>query len=107
MANQKQTLKEYNEFTQATQAKTLKQQTLTDTFKRTENCLRDSDMATSNTERVIKLITLDNQLISVVEDQGFLRHREFLNPRHALPSRHYITFRSSVNIITAGLYCTW
>ena len=37
-------------------------------------------MAKMITEKVIKWITLDNQLISVVEDQGFLRHLEILNP---------------------------
>ena len=31
-------------------------------------------MSTNIIETVIKLIALDNQLISVVEDQGFLRH---------------------------------
>ena len=40
------------------------------------------------TEKVTELISLDNQLISVVEDQGFLRHLEFLNPRYAPSSRH-------------------
>ena len=40
---------------------------------------------------VIKLIIPENQLISMVEDQGFLCHLEFLNPRHALQSWHYIT----------------
>ena len=49
-------------------------------------------MAKNITERVIRLIAQDNQLISVVEDQGFLRHLEFLNPQHALPSQDYITF---------------
>ena len=47
-------------------------------------------MATNITERVIKLITLENQLISVVEDQGFLHHLEFLNSQYARPSLHYI-----------------
>ena len=42
--------------------------------------------------KVIILIALDNQLISVEEDQGFLNHLEFLNPLYALPSQHYITF---------------
>ena len=46
-------------------------------------------MSTNITERVIKLIALHNQLISMVEDQGFLRHLEFLNPS-ILPSLHYI-----------------
>ena len=44
-------------------------------------------MATNITERVIKLIALDNQLISVVENQGFLHHLEFLNPWYALLQR--------------------
>ena len=39
------------------------------------------------TEKVINLIALDNQLISMVEDFfGFLHHLEFLNPWYALPS---------------------
>ena len=46
-------------------------------------------MAPNITERVIKLIALENQLISVVEDQGF-PHLEFLNPQYALPFLHYI-----------------
>ena len=48
-------------------------------------------MANNITEKVTELIALDNQPISVVEDQGFLRHLEFLNPWYALPSLHYIT----------------
>ena len=59
-------------------------------------------MTTNITERVIKLIALDNQLISVVEDQGFLRHLEFLNPRYALPSLHYIY--STFKLQHAGIY---
>ena len=35
-------------------------------------------MAKNITEKVIQLITQDNQLISVVEDQGFLPHLETL-----------------------------
>ena len=91
MAKKNQTLKEHNEFTQAIQAKTLKQQTLRDTFNQKEKYPRDSDMAKIITEKVIKLSALDNHLISVLEDQSFLHHLEFLNPRHDLPSRHYIT----------------
>ena len=57
-------------------------------------------MAKNVTEKVIRLIALDNQLISVVEDQGFLHHLEFLNPWYALPSLHYITLTplSSYNV---------
>ena len=35
---------------------------------------RDSNMATNVTESMIKIITLDNQIMSLVEDQGFLHH---------------------------------
>ena len=101
MANKKQRLKEYNEFTQTTQAKTPMQQTLADTFKRKEKYPQDSDMAKNITERVIKLITLDNQLISVAEDQGFLHHPEFLNPQYALPSGHYITLTPLLNYVSS------
>ena len=48
-------------------------------------------MVTNITEKVIKLIALDNQLISIIENQGFLRHLEFLNPRYVLPSQYYIS----------------
>ena len=37
-------------------------------------------MAKNITEKVTELIALDNQLISMGEDQGFLCHLEFLNP---------------------------
>ena len=48
-------------------------------------------MAKNITEKVIEFMALDNQLISVVEDQDFLCHLEFLNPQYALSSQHYIT----------------
>ena len=47
-------------------------------------------MAKNITENVFELIALDDQLISMVEDLAF--HLEFLNPRYALPSQHYIRF---------------
>ena len=62
-ANKKQKLKEYNKFTQAIQAEAPKQQTLADTFKRKEKYPQDSDMAKNITEKVLKLIIMDNQLI--------------------------------------------
>ena len=40
-------------------------------------------MAKNITEKVTELIALDNQLISTVEDQGFVRQLRFLNPRSA------------------------
>ena len=47
-------------------------------------------MAKNITAKVTEFITLDNQLIAVVGDQGFLRHLEFLNRWNAPPSRHNI-----------------
>ena len=79
-AFKKQTHKEHKGFTQAIQAKTPKQQTLADTFKRTEKY--PQDMARNITEKVTELIALDNQLISVIEDQGHLCHLELLTPRN-------------------------
>ena len=57
------------------------------------------------TEKLTEFIALDNQLISVVEDQGFLRHLEFLNAQCAQPSQHYITFLplSSYNVSLCAL----
>ena len=55
-----------NKFTQAIEAKMPKQ----DAFKRKYPW--DSDMAKNIIEKVIALIALDDQLISMVEDQGFL-----------------------------------
>ena len=62
-------------------------------------------MAKNITEQVIQLIALDNQLISMEEDQGFLCHLEFWNPRYALPSQHYITLLplSSYNVPVCAL----
>ena len=62
-------------------------------------------MATNITERVIKLISLNNQLISVVEDRGFLVIWSFFNPLYALPSLHDITLTpvSSYNVPVCAL----
>ena len=40
----------------------------------------------------------------MIEDQGFLRHLEFLNPPYALPSRHYITL---IPIQRAGMHTSF
>ena len=78
-----------------------------DIFRKTEKYPRDSDRATNMMEKVIKCITLDNQLISVVEDQSFLHHLEFLNPWYVLPSLHYITFipLSSYGVLYVRYFC--
>ena len=78
--------KNKNEFTQAVQANTLKQQTLADTFKR------------KYPSRYIKIATGPKILHILL----------FLNPRYALSSRHYITLTplSSYNVPVSTLV-TW
>ena len=69
-----------------------------DTFKRKEKYPRDSHWPkTEEGKKVIEFIALDNKLISQ-EDQGFLRHLEFLNPRYALPSQN------NMKLITLSSY---
>lgn len=43
------------------------------------------------TEKVIKFILLDDQPLSVVENVGFQRFVEHLEPRYQLPNRHFIS----------------
>ena len=54
-------------------------------------------------DRIYKYMYINSHYF--LEDQGFLRHLEFLNPRYALPSRHYITFLplSSYNKLVCAL----
>ena len=82
---------EHIEFTRASQAKAPTQKTLAEVFKKKEKYPRDSYMAKHITEKIIEFIALDIQPISVVEDKGFRRLLEFLNPRYDLPSRHYLS----------------
>ena len=57
-------------------------------------------LAKNITEGVTEFIALDNQRTSMVEDWGFLRHLEFLNPWNALWPRHNISLTplSSYNV---------
>lgn len=83
---------EYSQFSQATQAKAApKQHTLEETFKRREKFPLESDKAAKVTEKLVEFIALDDQPISVVENTGFRRLLEHLEPRYVLPSRHYIS----------------
>ena len=59
-------------------------------------------MARNITEEITELIAVDNQLISMAEDQGFLQHLDFLNPWYAL-HQHYITLLSSYSVPVCAL----
>ncbi|KAL6463619.1 hypothetical protein MHYP_G00280100 [Metynnis hypsauchen] len=68
-----------------------KQLTVVDALERREKFPANSMKATKITEKVLEFIVLDAQPISVVEDGGFRRLLEHLEPRYNLPSRKYFS----------------
>lgn len=50
---------------------------------------KDSAKANAITGRVMEMIAIDDQPFSVVEDFGFRRLIEFIEPRYSLPSRRH------------------
>ncbi|KAF3850520.1 hypothetical protein F7725_012292, partial [Dissostichus mawsoni] len=65
--------------------------TVSDTFKRQEPYSRDSKKSKEITAKVMEFIGLDQQPLSVVEDDGFRRLITTLDPRYILPGRKYFT----------------
>ncbi len=51
----------------------------------------DSNKAKLITEKVTEFIVLDDQPLSVVENMRFQCLMEYLEPRHMMPNRHYIS----------------
>ena len=74
----------------AKKSKTPEQQTLLETIKRREKLPPDSNKAKLITEKLVQFIVLDNQPLLVVENVGFRRLIEHIEPRYTLPSHHYI-----------------
>ena len=75
--------KEYTEFIQARSAEkksVLQQETLLETIQKREKLPPDSNKA-----------KLDDQPLSVVENDGFWRLIEHLEPHYTLPNRHFIS----------------
>ncbi|KAI7814064.1 putative zinc finger BED domain-containing protein 4-like [Triplophysa rosa] len=84
--------KDHEEFAQAKRKKDeSKQQTLQKAFQRQEKLHKDNKKSVKITEKVVEFIVLDNQPLSVVENVGFRRLMEHLEPRYSLPSRKYIS----------------
>ncbi len=82
---------EYKEYSAATKSKAgLKQQMLLASLRK-DKFPRGGEKARMITQRLTEFIALDDQPISVVENTGFRRLLEFLEPRYELPSRHFIT----------------
>lgn len=80
---------QYAEFTQASSRQ--KQPTLNEVLLKREKMSKDSPRAKKITEALTQYIALDDQPISVVDDIGFQRLIDVLEPRYELPSRRYIT----------------
>ncbi len=89
---QKHHAKEHEEFAQIKRKKDeSKQLTLTDAFQRQEKLSNQNPKAVKITEKVLEFIVLDDQPLSVVENTGFRRLMDHLEPRYSLPSRTYIS----------------
>lgn len=96
-------VKEYGEYERQASAKSVKQAnplatqssvtqlTVSETFKRQEPYSRDSKKSKEISAKIMEFIGLDQQPLSVVEDEGFRRLVTFLDPRYVLPGRKYFT----------------
>lgn len=62
-----------------------------DAFQRREKFPKENFKASAITQKVVEFIVLDAQPMSVVEDEGFRRLLEHLEPRYSLPSRKYFS----------------
>lgn len=52
---------------------------------------KDHPGAKGISQKIMKCIALDNQPFSIVQDAGFTKPVEYLEPRFAMPSRKYFT----------------
>lgn len=58
---------------------------------KTKKFAKDSAKARSITDKVMEMIALDDQPFSIVEDRGFRRLIEHIEPHYSLPSWHYFS----------------
>ncbi|XP_053571558.1 uncharacterized protein LOC128661312 [Bombina bombina] len=66
------------------------QPTLQQTLARREKLSRDNPRAVKITEALTQLIILDDQPLSIVDNMGFCRFINVLEPKYDIPSRRYI-----------------
>ena len=83
---QKHHAKEHAELRAKPAESTTKQLTLVDALQRREKLPAGSVKATNITEKIMEFIVLDSQPLSVVDNEGFRRLLEHLEPRYSLPS---------------------
>ena len=88
---QKHHAKEHAELRAKPAESTTKQLTLVDALQRREKLPAGSVKATNITEKIMEFIVLDSQPLSVVDNEGFRRLLEHLEPRYSLPSRKYFS----------------
>lgn len=88
---QKHHAKEHAELRAKPAESTTMQLTLVDALQRREKLPAGSVKATNITEKVMEFIVLDSQHLSVVDNEGFRRLLEHLEPRYSLPSRKYFS----------------
>lgn len=67
------------------------QQTLAEVFQKKDKLPRNGEKSRNITRKIVEYIALDDQPISVVENVGFRRLMDYLEPKYELPSRHYIS----------------
>lgn len=84
---------EYTEFANANANANARPQqpTLAQVLQKRQTMARDNPRAVKITEALTHYIALDDQPLSVVEDEGFRRLLGALEPRYEIPGRHYIT----------------
>nr|XP_054592602.1 zinc finger BED domain-containing protein 4-like [Nothobranchius furzeri] len=67
------------------------QESLLESFKKQSKLPADNVKAMGITEKLLNFIVLDDQPLSVVENEGFRSLIEHLEPRYSLPSRTYLS----------------
>ena len=87
---------EYAEFkaassTTAAASGTLQQPTVTEAIQRREKLAKDHPRALKITRGLTEMITLDDQPLSLVDNVGFRRFMDIVEPRYEIPGRHLIT----------------
>ncbi|KAI4903953.1 hypothetical protein NFI96_023418, partial [Prochilodus magdalenae] len=74
-----------------TPAKPATTQPIDELLQKSKKFDKNSPKATAITAKVMEFIALDDQPFSVVEDVGFRRLLEHLEPRYTIPSRRYFS----------------
>ncbi|KAE8296696.1 Zinc finger BED domain-containing protein 4 [Larimichthys crocea] len=67
------------------------QMTLKESNEKRQKYTKDHPRAKAINRKIIECIALDNQPFSIVQDAGFTKLVEFLEPRFTMPSRRYLT----------------